>query len=293
MEILQINRLYFDEAHLTLIADDYRPVLINPDKLRSHPMQMILLTATCPIAAEAGLCTKFGFQSNNVIIRGPTDRPELEYIKVEKETSWQRHLPHIHQSLQKFRLAHRETGRALIFVPTISLGKEVAKELSCDFYHGQEPKKEVLEDIYKRWYNGNKQVLVATSALSAGVDCAWVYLVIHLGTPRDMINYVQEVSRAGRDKTVSKCILMPLQVHSIGKVNADRDYAGKIAMDKYIWGKEECLRYQITEFDDGRGIRCLEERDVQLCSVCVKERREGRMIVEERGQEDVLVSTWM
>ena len=50
-------------------------------------------------------------------------------------------------------------------------------------------------------------IVIATVAFGMGVNCSEVNLVIHVGSPKDVENYVQEVGRGGRDGTLSYALL--------------------------------------------------------------------------------------
>lgn len=52
------------------------------DQLQIIPMQLVLLTATCPPSSEGRMMELFGLEpATTVIFHGHTDRPELEYIQ--------------------------------------------------------------------------------------------------------------------------------------------------------------------------------------------------------------------
>jgi superfamily II DNA helicase RecQ len=46
---------------------------------------------------------------------------------------------------------------------------------------------------------GPSTVIAATSALGMGVDIPNIRSIIHIGTPRTLLDYAQESGRAGRD----------------------------------------------------------------------------------------------
>ncbi len=51
-------------------------------------------------------------------------------------------------------------------------------------------------------------MIVATSALGAGVDIPDVRLVVHIGLPRSLRDFVQESGRAGRDGQASRSVIV-------------------------------------------------------------------------------------
>jgi len=70
-----------------------------------------------------------------------------------------------------------------------------ANRLGCQYYFSGSPGG---EEVLSRWLQGELRVIVATGALGLGVDVANVALVIHVGRPYGLIDFVQESGRAGR-----------------------------------------------------------------------------------------------
>ncbi|KAG1848267.1 hypothetical protein F4604DRAFT_1502194, partial [Suillus subluteus] len=76
----RIARLVFDEAHLPLIANDYREALQHIYELRSLAVQMVLLTATLPPSSVPDLKSSFGLGEDALVVRQCTNREELTYF---------------------------------------------------------------------------------------------------------------------------------------------------------------------------------------------------------------------
>ncbi|KAJ3709877.1 hypothetical protein DFJ43DRAFT_1044693 [Lentinula guzmanii] len=78
--------------------------------------------------------------------------------------------------------------------------------LGCPIFHGQMGEKEKVE-ASKRWREGKTpkdRWMVCTLAFGQGVDYSHVRVTIHKD-PWELINYVQETGRSGRDQNVSVC----------------------------------------------------------------------------------------
>jgi superfamily II DNA helicase RecQ len=283
-----ISRLIFDESHIPMISTNYRRVMSLLDQLRIIPMQIVLLTGTCPPSSAPRMMELFGLKpASTVIFRGQTDRPELQYIRMKKVISIEKSLNVLDGIIQKHRSTTDDSGRIMIFVPFISNGEMAAIKFNCDFYHSKtmdyDPdhsdylkRQQEKENIYNAWYKGRKpddqknDLIVATSALGAGNDYPSVRLVVHLNTPYEFISYVQEVSRAGRDGKPAQCILIPGHAKPPNQDTLDNDYKGLQEMHEYAFGENTtCLRYAITRYCDGVGVYCYSDPKRQKCTFCM------------------------
>ncbi|KAF8803079.1 hypothetical protein BYT27DRAFT_7260412 [Phlegmacium glaucopus] len=243
---VEVTRLFFDEAHLPLLSNDFRAALNHLSDLRVLPMQFILLTATAPPSSEKALYKRFGLCSSNTLtLRGLTNRPELFYDIRPHAHTYDEALSIVKESLSDFGKEKQPRDAALIFVPYIDIGERLAQDLGCNFYSGKIRDPAHREQIYLSWFNGNNSILVATSALK-------------------MMGYVQEVSRGGRNGQPTKCLLIPMSKKQ-PRPTQDEDYTGVNAMYNFVWKEKNCFRYAITLFFDGIGVYC---QDSPGCSPC-------------------------
>lgn len=280
-----ISRLMFDESHVPVTSVNYRKVMLCLDQLRIVAMQIVLITATCPPPTEAYMMSLFGLDpASTVIFRGQTDRPELEYIHTPQMPNNDNTLLFVNNLIKTH--AKEDSSRAMIFVPFLPTGESAAAYLKCDFYHSKtntdkpgpnhhSDQVKHKEMMYNAWFEGHKpdgtaiKTIVATSALSAGNDYPSVRLIIHLSTPFEMMTYVQEVSRGGRDGYPAKCILIPTRISKpFDEEASGPDHKGKKEMHNYVTGKVDCFRYAITGYCDGVGVYCYNDEKRQQCSLC-------------------------
>jgi superfamily II DNA helicase RecQ len=80
------------------------------------------------------------------------------------------------------------------------------RNISCVKYHGK-----LAEDVkhasYRKWIDGEVDIIVANASFGMGIDKANVRYVIHARLPTSIDDYFQQCGRAGRDGQLSVCLL--------------------------------------------------------------------------------------
>ncbi|KAG6819292.1 hypothetical protein H0H93_013338 [Arthromyces matolae] len=205
-----IGRLFFDECHYPLVNDRFRSVLDDIYQLRTLPFQLIILSATIPPPYRPTVAKLFHLVSCSIISM-PSHHPNLQYIIHPPENQTVNLVKNVTSFVKGQLLLLGEHERCLVFVSIkLSEGVPLAEALGCDFYHaGPTLSNSKRECFYHRWRQGENKVMVCTNAFSAGNDYPHVRLVVHAGHPRDMVSYLQETGRAGRDNSPSQCVLFP------------------------------------------------------------------------------------
>ncbi|KAG6819291.1 hypothetical protein H0H93_013337 [Arthromyces matolae] len=272
--VLQINskrsitRVFFDECHYPLVNNGFRVCLEDVDQFRILGVQLILLSATVPPSSRPALMDCFKLVRPAVITM-PTDRPELQYIIKPPSPKTATLIDSVVAFTQEQMLFFEPQDRALIFVSFKEHeGQPISQALGCDFYHGgPELTDEERRACYYRWVQGTHRVLVCTNAFSAGNDYPHVRFVVHAGTPREMIGYIQEVGRAGRDGSHSLCVLFPRKAYPPSDI-IQPDHSGRQAAWNMSLNPPPCIRFFITKFNDGAGIDCASSRLGYKCSSC-------------------------
>jgi superfamily II DNA helicase RecQ len=75
----KLDRIMVNECHLTVVAAEYRPSIIELTAIRSLRTQFVYLTATLPLSIQAE------FEERNylyypIVIRVPSNRPNIFYM---------------------------------------------------------------------------------------------------------------------------------------------------------------------------------------------------------------------
>lgn len=270
-----LRRIVFDEAHYALTNDGFREALTDVYHFRQESCQMVLLSATVPPVSEVTLCRSFGLTHNATILRTTTNRPEIKYIidppYKDFDTIKQKTRVYLAIALQTFS---SPADRILIFVTSIGHGIQLAECLQCEFYCGSSSSELHMTDeqrrtVHQNWIKGKYRILIATTAFSAGNDYPSVRLVLHIGWFFNMVEYIQQSGRGGRDHHTTTSQILPLNAtHPVN--DSPEDLIGSHVIWNMIYGTDqhECIRYLITKFNDGHGIRCHNNTSNRICNRC-------------------------
>lgn len=132
---------------------------------------------------------------------------------------------------------------------------------------------------------------MATSAFGMGVDYPHVRAVIHIGAPRDIISFAQEIGRLGRNRRGGTSrVMLPYNWQAnalLSRPKAEFQTLPKLAMQTYL-GPCRCLAAVLSRFQDrGEHIQyCSHEQRHQWCTRC---QQFGRL---ETGQETDPTEYW-
>lgn len=194
-----ISLLVLDEAH-TIVrwGEGFRPAMASLGPIIAHlPLRQILcFTATADEAIIEGLSRLIFSGREPHLVRGSSDRQNISYHAVHTLCK-----AHTITSLLK-NPDHRP---ALVFCSTRDGTKACCLSfllsnptLSCRYYHAGLGKDE--RKTLEAWYQKEEQgVLFATNAFGMGVDKRSIRMVIHHDLPSDVLSFLQESGRAGRD----------------------------------------------------------------------------------------------
>ncbi|KAG2353902.1 P-loop containing nucleoside triphosphate hydrolase protein, partial [Suillus spraguei] len=205
----RLARVVLDEVHTILTSEHYRPLLGCLGHLRELAVQLLLLTATMPVAGTAQLLQKLQIlPATTKLIRASTARPNIIYSRFKIDSRDPSRLTFTdvgggRQSIVTFIVNYSHNlqagDRILVYCLTRNDAQSLAGKLDCDFYHAKLD--EACQDrIYKQWTSSQgSRILTTTSCLGAGMDYPAVRMVVHWKLPRNLLDKEQESGRAGRD----------------------------------------------------------------------------------------------
>ena len=129
------------------------------------------------------------------------------------EKALEKRLEHRLKVLKRCIRKYHGTGSVMIYALTTGYVDAISNYLE-ETYPGQvarchakiQPEK-LKRQMELDFLQGNKKIMVATSAFGMGIDVPDIELVIHFNTPLSMTDYIQQIGRAGRDGRKARCIL--------------------------------------------------------------------------------------
>lgn len=203
---LKVALFVVDEAHC--ISDwghdfrpDYRRIKQLLDSLPSN-VGVLATTATANDRVIQDVANQLG---NCEVIRGPLLRESLHLHKIYLPTTEQKYA-WILKNINKL------PSSGIIYATTIKECERLAQWLQANsiaaYSYHSDLNEEVKIELEQKLINNELKVLVSTIALGMGFDKDDISFVIHYYTPKSMIEYYQQIGRAGRNIQQSYCILL-------------------------------------------------------------------------------------
>ena len=206
------------------------------------------------------------FLTNNTVIRAEVKRDNISYRKMLVSSLNNYKYTELLALLdQCFFLCTSTQDRILIYVMSRSIADSLSAVLNCAVVHAQISDH---ENQIKSFEKGVQNILVATSALSAGYDYASIRVVIHYMNSHSLVDFSQETGRAGRDEREAySYVLTTAQEAQVRKSDSKQ----KLLFKEYV--SESVCRRKVLDrvFDNIITDQCMSNQ--AQCDLCHKRAR--------------------
>ena len=244
--------------------------------LKSIDTPMLALTGTADKGTSAAISSGLSLKKDKVELFVSPNRENLRIsvIKTKKSDAFE----NLHWIVKMIQENGLECPKTLLFCNTTKDIAEVANyllfKLGKDAYYPHDSKKmtDCVIGIYHSmtWQqykervvssmkgSGKKRVIIATSALSMGVNFPDVRYVVHWGPARNLLDHHQQAGRAGRDGNRSDIVVI---YHGQQLSHCEEDVKSFVRSD-------DCLRVASYRPFDGN-VKPLDPHHF-CCSNCIK-----------------------
>ena len=262
-------RLVIDEAHQILSDFEFRPQFLKLRELAEFKIQLIYLTASLPKRLESRFLTQACLPPDTVIIRGPSDQPQISYIKLTYNT----------MNTDKIRLAvdvaHVMTKvigskrKGIIFCSTIAEAETLGSKIASNCISHSKLPTNIKADNEARWKAGHFQWIAATTGMVCGIDDQNVGAIIFVGIGYGLVNLYQGAGRSGRDGTPSwTIVLQSSNAHVAIPKDGLKDDPQCIEESDAWLHTEECRRIGFSLLFDKARVSCFDLPRAHFCDFC-------------------------
>ena len=280
--------LVVDEAHCVLdwgytFRRSYLMVKAFIKTLKRRPV-IAAFTATAPPEYRKDIAACLGMKEAKIFLNSLARKNIIMLRENCSSLSIKQRLARVNYNIKRYR----RDGRVVVYCASRKNVDMVANYLSKKF-PGEVVKCHAYMDSDKRqkheyqFINGTKPIMVASTAFGMGIDARDIRLLIHFNLPLNVIDYYQQIGRAGRDGEKSHAVLLY--------------HPEDIALAHFILDKEQFSEQLRTQLDNRleelvaivesdkcmprQILRALGESDTQNCGRCSNCQRNRRSSHED------------
>lgn len=236
LRCIGLLRVVVDEAHILYDSElgfrkAYGRIRQFIESLTDRP-QIMALTATATGVMQKRICKALGM-CHPTVFTFPVRRENLRLTIKEVSGKCEGSVPYP-EAMLKMMEGYlydwgSKSGSAIIYCTKRKQVSFVKHWLKCRGWDCTsitgKTKAENRKKRQKAFLNGKIPIMVATNAFGLGIDKPDVRLVINMGLPLGLDEWVQEFGRAGRDGRKSDCVLLytPKDVKGCRKIIGDDD----------------------------------------------------------------------
>lgn len=199
-----IGLICIDEAHCVSMWSDFRESYTKLDVIRKWvpEIPILALTATATNQVKKDIIDMLKLNSPR-IVKSSFDRPNL-YISIKKKDK--KYLNDIMD-----HVIENDGNYMLIYCKTKKLCDEVflnfkKNDIGCCLYHGSlTPEQRIISQ--QSFMSGETKIMIATLAFGLGINMNNIRMIIHIGCPKNIEAYYQEIGRAQRNGEKGYCYM--------------------------------------------------------------------------------------
>lgn len=289
-----IHMVVVDECHCVAewgytFRDSYLKIGEFVDSLSKRPI-ICACSATLPEDRLVQVKELLHLKDPNVF-RSDLKRKNLVLLKKDvtcEKKSLEKRLKERIKALEKCIEKYHGNGSVVIYALTTGYVDALYNHLNELYpdqvarYHAQIRPESLKHKMELEFLQGQRKIMVATSAFGMGIDVPDVELVIHFNTPISMMDYVQQIGRGGRDQTINAhCVLFydhngddeKIVKSFLKKADKSSKQAKKLLTQNYsemqaFLESGNCMVQDILQYQGQ-----VEEKSCKCCTNCAKHRR--------------------
>lgn len=262
-------RLVLDEAHQILSDFGYRPQFLKLCQLAELKVQLIYLTASLPIRLETRFLAQACLPPDTVIIRGPSDQPQISYIKL---TFSPLNTDKIRLAVDVAHIMANVIGpkrKGIIFCSTIEEVERLGSKVGSNCVSHSKLPSNVKAGNEARWKAGHSQWIAATTGMICGIDDQNVGAIIFVGLGYGLVNLYQGAGRSGRDGTPSWTIVLQSSNARMAIAKEGMKDDPQCIKESEAWlHTEECRRIGFSLLFDRARVSCFDLPNAHFCDFC-------------------------